>query len=105
MMKTNPPPPELSPASARLQEHLRSLQLTYLLENAVPAAEAAAQSGQGHLQFLQDLLAGEIALRHDRSVQRRIRDARFPVIKTLAGSRLELARQNQPHASRTPAGA
>ena len=92
-MKPNPlPPPEsppakltATPASARLQDHLRSLQLTYLLENAVPAAEAAAQSGQGHLQFLQELLAGEIARRQDRSVQRRIRDARFPVIKTLAG--------------------
>ena len=92
MMKTNPPPPEppaakltAVPASARLQDHLRSLRLTYLLENAVPAAEAAAQSGQGHLQFLQGLIAGEIALRQDRSVQRRIQDARFPVIKTLAG--------------------
>ena len=91
MMKPNPPPPEPPaaklpvPASARLQEHLRSLGLTYMLENAVPAAEAAAQSGQGHLQFLQELLAGEIARRQDRSVQRRIRDARFPVIKTLAG--------------------
>jgi DNA replication protein DnaC len=92
-MKPNPlPPPEsppakltATPASARLQDHLRSLRLTYLLENAVPAAEAAAQSGQGHLPFLQELIAGEIALRHDRSVQRRIRDARFPVIKTLAG--------------------
>ena len=88
MMKPNlPPPAKLTepPASARLQEHLRSLGLTYLLENAVPAAEAAAQRGQGHLQFLQELIAGEIALRQDRSVQRRIQDARFPVIKTLAG--------------------
>ena len=84
---TLPSPAKLteSPASARLQDHLRSLRLTYLLENAVPAAEAAAQSGQGHLPFLQELIAGEIALRQDRSVQRRIRDARFPVIKTLAG--------------------
>ena len=88
MMKPTPPSPAKlpePPASARLQEHLRTLGLTYLLENAVPAAAAAAQSGQGHLQFLQELLAGEIALRQDRSVQRRIRDARFPVIKTLAG--------------------
>ena len=53
---TLPSPAKLteSPASARLQDHLRSLQLTYLLENAVPAAEAAAQSGQGHLHFLQE---------------------------------------------------
>jgi DNA replication protein DnaC len=91
-MKTNLPPPDRAaakvaavPASPSLQEHLRSLRLTYLLENAVPVAEQAARNGQGHLQFLQELLAGEVALRHDRSVQRRIHDARFPVIKTLAG--------------------
>jgi DNA replication protein DnaC len=91
-MKTNLPQPDracakatAAPASASLQDHLRSLRLTYLLENAVPVAEQAACNGQGHLQFLQELLAGEVALRHDRSVQRRIHDARFPVIKTLAG--------------------
>ena len=73
------------PSSARLQDHLRTLRLTSLLENAVPAAEAAARAGHSHLQFLEELLAGEVALRQDRSVQRRIQEARFPVIKTLAG--------------------
>jgi DNA replication protein DnaC len=73
------------PSSARLQDHLRTLRLTSLLENAVPAAEAAAREGRSHLQFLEELLAGEVALRQDRSVQRRIQEARFPVIKTLAG--------------------
>jgi len=72
-------------ASSTLQDNLRSLRLNYLLENAVPAAEEAAGNGKGHLQYLQELIGGEVALRHDRSVQRRIRDARFPVIKTMAG--------------------
>lgn len=72
-------------ASSSLQDNLRSLRLSYLLENAVPAAEQAAGNGSGHLQFLQELIAGEVALRHDKSVQRRIHDARFPVIKTMAG--------------------
>jgi DNA replication protein DnaC len=72
-------------ASSSLQDNLRALRLSYLLENAVPAAEQAAGNGSGHLQFLQELIAGEVALRHDKSVQRRIRDARFPVIKTMAG--------------------
>ena len=49
------------------------------------AAEQAAGNGNGHLQYLQELIAGEVALRHDHSVQRRIHDARFPVIKTMAG--------------------
>ena len=72
-------------AHSTLQDNLRSLRLTYLLENAVQAAEQAAGNGNGHLQYLQELIAGEVALRHDRSVQRRIHDARFPVIKTMAG--------------------
>jgi DNA replication protein DnaC len=91
-MKTNPSQSEkifakvsaITPSSA-LQDNLRSLRLSYLLENAVPAAEHAAGHGSGHLQYLQELIAGEVALRHDRSVQRRIHDARFPVIKTMAG--------------------
>jgi DNA replication protein DnaC len=69
----------------RLQDHLRSLRLSYLVENAVPAAEQAAGDGRGHLQYLEELIAGEVALRQDRSVQRRIQEARFPVLKTLAG--------------------
>ena len=93
-MKPNPSPPVAIPANGRLQDHLRELRLSSLLEHAVPAAEAAARDGRTHLQFLEELLAGEVALRQDRSVQRRIQEARFPVIKTLAGSRLELARQN-----------
>src|SRR6201997_3691391 len=72
-------------ANSALQDNLRSLRLNYLLENAVQAAEHAAGNATGHLQYLQELIAGEVALRHDRSVQRRIHDARFPVIKTMAG--------------------
>jgi hypothetical protein len=57
-MKTNPPQPDkifangtaVTPNSA-LQDNLRSLRLTYLLENAVPAAEQAAGNGNGHLQI------------------------------------------------------
>jgi DNA replication protein DnaC len=71
--------------NSTLQNNLRSLRLSYLLENAVSAAEHAAGNGKGHLQYLQELIAVEVALRHDRSVQRRIQDARFPVIKTMAG--------------------
>jgi DNA replication protein DnaC len=71
--------------NATLRDNLLSLRLSYLLENAASAAEQAAGNGSGHLQYLQELIAGEVALRHDRSVQRRIRDARFPVIKTMAG--------------------
>jgi DNA replication protein DnaC len=84
-MKPNLSLPAPIPANGHLQDHLRDLRLSSLLENAVPVAEAAARDGRSHLQFLEGLLAGEVALRQDRSVQRRIQEARFPVIKTLAG--------------------
>ena len=71
--------------NSTLDDNLRSLRLTYVLENAVQAAEQAAGNGKGHLQYLEQLIAGEVALRHDRSVQRRIHDARFPVTKTMTG--------------------
>lgn len=82
--KISPNSPAITPNSS-LQDNLRSLRLNYLLENAVQAAEHAAGNGSGHLQYLQELIAGEVALRHDRSVVRRIQDARFPLIKTMAG--------------------
>src|SRR5260370_34842664 len=89
-MKTNPSQADRISANAAavtanssLEDNLRSLRLIF--ENAVPAAEQAARDGHGHLQYLQELIAGEVALRHDRSVERRIHEARFPVIKTMAG--------------------
>ena len=72
-------------ASATLEDNLRTLRLGYLLENARQTAEQAARNQTAHLKFLEQLISGEVAFRHDKNVQRRIRDARFPVIKTMAG--------------------
>ena len=56
-MKTNPSQADRISANAAanssLQDNLRSLHLSYLFENAVPAAEQAARDGHGHLQYLQ----------------------------------------------------
>src|SRR5208283_5392664 len=48
--------------NSTLQDNLRSVRLTYLLENSVQAAEQAAGNGNGHLQYLQELVAVEVAL-------------------------------------------
>jgi DNA replication protein DnaC len=89
-MKTNPLPSNTLAASPdtpseTLEDNLRSLRLGYLLENARQNAEQAARNQIAHLKFLEELIAGEVACRYDKSVQRRIQDARFPVIKTMAG--------------------
>ncbi len=62
-MKNNPAQPDTVSvkaatiaASSSLQDNLRELRLSYLLENALPAAEQAAGNGSGHLQFLQELV-------------------------------------------------
>ena len=68
-----------------LQDNLQSLRLSYRPIRGCQPPNRPLANGSGHLQYLQELIAGEVALRHDRSVQRRIHDARFPVVKTMAG--------------------
>ncbi len=82
-----PPPPPLTSAAAlpALLDNLRTLRLSYMEEHAVGAAQQAAKSGAGHLEFLEGLIASEIDTLSERSIGRRIAAARFPVIKTMAG--------------------
>jgi len=66
-----------------LEAHLKLLGLAFMQENFEPLAEQAARREWSHLDYLFALAEGEAALRPDRSIERRIRLARFPVIKTL----------------------
>ena len=59
------------------------LKLPYIRENHASCAQIAAQKQWTHLHYLSELVAGEADMRRDRTIQRRIRAARFPVIKTL----------------------
>jgi DNA replication protein DnaC len=68
-----------------LLNNLRTLRLSYMEEHAVGAAQQAAKSGTGHLEFLEGLIASEIDTLCERSIARRIAAARFPVVKTMAG--------------------
>lgn len=77
--------PESIPSESTLIPNLRSLRLSYMENNAVNAAAAAAKSGTGHLAFLEQLIASEVSAQVDRCVARRIAAARFPVNKTMAG--------------------
>jgi len=77
MTTTKPPPTE------QLDAHLVYLKLVFLREHYAVLATEAARAHRGHVEYLARLIEGEALLRHERSVQRRIRQARFPVIKTL----------------------
>jgi DNA replication protein DnaC len=67
----------------RLEEHLKYLKLPFIREHCQTLATQAAEKQLPHIDYLEKLADGEAAFRRDRSIQRRIQQARFPVIKTL----------------------
>jgi DNA replication protein DnaC len=66
-----------------LFDQLDYLQLPSIKANYSELAAEAARLNWDHQEYLRRLIEGEYLLRHEKSVQRRIRAARFPVIKTL----------------------
>ena len=68
---------------SRLEQHLKFLKLSFMRDQHQDLARQASQKHWSHLDYLEKLAEGEAALRQDRSIQRRIRLARFPVVKTL----------------------
>ena len=66
-----------------LDQHLRYLKLSFMQDNYQDLAAQTAKKHGSHLDYLEKLADGEACLRRDRSIERRIRLARFPVIKTL----------------------
>jgi DNA replication protein DnaC len=75
--------PRPTKAPDELHQHLAYLNLPFMHEHVEPLARQAAEQQWSHLQFLGRLVEGEAALRQDRARDRRIRQARFPVLKTL----------------------
>ena len=66
-----------------LRRQLGYLNLLFMQEHVEQLAEQAAENQWSHAEFLGRLVEGECALRQDRARVRRIREARFPVLKTL----------------------
>ena len=66
-----------------LCSHLGALNLPFMRENHQTLAQTAADKHWSHLNYLTELTSGETAARDDRRVQRLIKLARFPVLKTL----------------------
>jgi DNA replication protein DnaC len=66
-----------------LDQHLKILKLKFFSDNYRQAAKTAADKLWPHVDYLAELANGEVGLRKDRAVTRRIRAARFAVIKTM----------------------
>lgn len=67
----------------QLDVQLQHLHLQYMQNNYQALARKAAEQQRSHLDYLAQLVEGEFTTREMRSIERRIKNARFPVRKTL----------------------
>jgi DNA replication protein DnaC len=67
----------------QIHQALQTLKLPWMRLNYEPLLEQALKKQTGSLEYLHELLAGEAQARQERAAERRIRAARFPVMKTL----------------------
>ncbi|MDQ1301109.1 MAG: ATP-binding protein [Chloroflexota bacterium] len=73
-MKANP---------SLLQQHLEYLKLPCVQNHHGELAQQAAQHQWDHVEYLRRIMEGEYNERRQRVIERRIKAARFPVLKTL----------------------
>lgn len=66
-----------------LARHLDYLKLPHLARHHVEQAAEAANRHWDHVEYLRRLIEGEYTERRQRVVERRVKAARFPVLKTL----------------------
>jgi DNA replication protein DnaC len=64
---------------------LKTLFLSTVTSHWQRVAQEAVRKRQPHAEYLADLVGLEVARRRERRIQRRIREAHFPVLKTLDG--------------------
>ena len=67
----------------QLERTMRQVGLTWILENYQQELAEAARKKRSARQLLERLFEGEADAKFHRRVERRIRNARFPVLKTL----------------------
>lgn len=83
-------------AQAAIGAATRDLHLPTVRDEAVRLAETAVRERQSHLVYLAEVLSAEVDDRAERRRARRIAEARFPRIKTLADFNLDVAPSIQP---------
>jgi len=69
--------------AATLAQQLAYLKLPFIRQHFETLTQQAAQQQLAPLDFLAQLIEGEVHARQDRALQQRIKTARFPVLKTL----------------------
>jgi DNA replication protein DnaC len=71
-----------------LDDHLHRLKLPAMLRQYRECGRAARESGQSYESYLLDLTTAEVEQRRARQLERRLQEARFPVLKTLENTDL-----------------
>ena len=82
---TGPTPSSDAAAQTSIEIAAKALSLPTVRTQAASLADAAARDGATHRAYLAELLAAEVDARQTRRRERRMKEARFPRIKTLAG--------------------
>jgi DNA replication protein DnaC len=67
----------------RLDAQLHGLHLHYIQSHYQALATKAAEQQRSHLDYLEQLVEGEATMRENRSIERCIKNARFPVLKSV----------------------
>src|SRR5262245_12668985 len=68
---------------ATIQEHCRGLRLPTVAAQSERLAQEAARANHSDLNYVVELLGAEVEERERRKIERRIKDARLPRMKTL----------------------
>lgn len=66
-----------------IRQYLAALKLPWMREHYEGLYAEALKKKTGGLEYLDELLRGEAEARQERTIERRIKAARFPVVKTL----------------------
>ncbi len=70
---------------AELRENLKSLMLSTMARGLEGHLRQAKEHGPGYDEFLLDLTVAEIMARTENRLSRRVREAKFPLVKTMEG--------------------
>ena len=66
-----------------LSLHLDYLKLPFIQKHHAEMAQQSAQQHWDHVEYLRRLVEGQYTERRQRTIERRVKAARFPIIKTL----------------------
>jgi len=73
----------MKPDEQRLQQQLKSMKLRFIRDHYLVLVEQAAKEQWPPMELLARLIEGEAHYRADNALRRRMKAARFPVLKTL----------------------